>query len=164
MPNSKKCQLNGKQPKFFLLVSFCILVLLKHKSYRKNCRLQRDSNSDRRNWPLDHHHGPINTSLSNYWVEPADHLLPLTISVAYVSSWIRFVSTRTLDTAGVEPEVAEAADSLSPFPVSPFSFVLDSDLCDPDDDEGRSLSSGFGCIRVNGSSATSSLKWGNAFS
>lgn len=35
---------------------------------------------------------------------------------------------------------------------------LDSDLCE-DEDEGRSSSSrGFGCIRVNGNSATRSLK------
>ena len=48
--------------------------------------------------------------------------------------------------------------SFSPLPVSPFSLVLVSDLCDPDEDEGRSLSSGFGCISVNGSSATNSLQ------
>ena len=39
-----------------------IFVLFKHKFYRKNCRYQQDSNSDRRNrrracWPLNHHHG-----------------------------------------------------------------------------------------------------------
>ena len=39
-----------------------IFVLFKHKFYRKNCRLQRDSNSDRQRrwrarWPLNHHHG-----------------------------------------------------------------------------------------------------------
>ena len=40
-----------------------IFVLFKHKFYRKNCRRQQDSNSDRwsrrrARWPLDHHHGP----------------------------------------------------------------------------------------------------------
>ena len=41
-----------------------IFVLFKHKFHRKNCRRQRNSNSDRRRgrwacWPLDHHHrGP----------------------------------------------------------------------------------------------------------
>ena len=39
-----------------------IFVHFKHKFYRKNCRRQQDSNSDRRSsrqarWPLDHHHG-----------------------------------------------------------------------------------------------------------
>ena len=39
-----------------------IFVLFKHKFYRKNCRLQRDSNSDHHRrwqarWPLNHHHG-----------------------------------------------------------------------------------------------------------
>jgi hypothetical protein len=74
----------------------------------------------------------------------------------YVSSWIRLVSTSGL--------VDAAVASFSPFvvvvvapDVSPFSLVLDSDLCDPDDDDGRSDSSGFGCISVNGSSATNSL-------
>ena len=38
--------------------------------YRKNCRLQQDSNLDRQSrrqarWPLDHHHGP--TYLSLFW-------------------------------------------------------------------------------------------------
>ena len=75
-----------------------------------------------------------------------------------MSSWIRLVSTSTLVVACDVDDDEAAADSFSPFPVSPFSLVLDSDLCDPDDDEGRSVSSGFGCISVNGSSATSSLK------
>jgi hypothetical protein len=77
----------------------------------------------------------------------------------YVSSWIRLVSTSGL----VDAAVVDVA-SFSPFvvvvvapDVSPFSLVLDSDLCDPDDDDGRSDSSGFGCISVNGSSATNSL-------
>ena len=74
-----------------------------------------------------------------------------------MSSWIRLVSTRTLVVA-CDVDDAAAADSFSPFPVSPFSLVLDSDLWDPDDDDGRSVSSGFGCISVNGSSATSSLQ------
>ena len=76
----------------------------------------------------------------------------------YVSSWIRLVSTSGLVDAAVD------VASFSPFvvvvvapDVSPFSLVLDSDLCDPDDDDGRSDSSGFGCISVNGSSATNSL-------
>ncbi len=77
----------------------------------------------------------------------------------YVSSWIRLVSTSGL----VDAAVVDVA-SFSPFvvvvvapDVSPFSLVLDSDLCEPDDDDGRSDSSGFGCISVNGSSATNSL-------
>lgn len=41
---------------------------------------------------------------------------------------------------------------------SPFSLALRSvDLWDPEEDEGRSVSSGFGCMSVNGSSATNSL-------
>ena len=44
-----------------------IFVLFKHKFYRKNCRLQLDSNWDRRSirqarWPLDHH-GPDVTKI-----------------------------------------------------------------------------------------------------
>ena len=57
-------------------------VLFKRKFYRKNCRLQRDSNSDCRSarqahWPLDHHHiaGKYNfiipfKSLQNFfWID-----------------------------------------------------------------------------------------------
>ena len=37
-----------------------IFILFKHKFYRKNCRLQWNSNSGHQNrrarWPLDHHH------------------------------------------------------------------------------------------------------------
>ena len=46
------------------LASFCLFsFFLKHKCFGKNCRRQRDSNSDgqsrrRACWPLDHHHGP----------------------------------------------------------------------------------------------------------
>ena len=53
--------LTGPTPASFLF----IFVLFKHTFYRKNCRLQRDSNLDRWNrrqerWPLDHHHhGPL---------------------------------------------------------------------------------------------------------
>ena len=48
---------------------FFFFVLFKHKLYRKNCRLQWDSNSDRRNkrrarWPLDHHHHQKRRNLS----------------------------------------------------------------------------------------------------
>ena len=47
------------RPLFCLFLFFSITIL------QKNCRPQRDSNSDRRNrrwarWPLDHHHGPGN--------------------------------------------------------------------------------------------------------
>ena len=67
----------------------------------------------------------------------------------YVSSWIRFVSTKVSTTLASEPLE----------PDSPFSLVLlDSDLCELDE-EGRSSSKGFGCIRVKGNSATSSLKY-----
>ena len=55
-------------------------------------------------------------------------------------------------TAGLLPPSAVVALS------SPFSFVLASDLWEPDDEDGRS-SSGFGCINVNGNSATNSLKY-----
>ena len=67
---------------------------------------------------------------------------------------MRLVSTRS-STIFCSPEVDEAGC----FPVvSPFSFVmLDSDLCEPEEEDGRSSSSGFGCISVNGSSATRSL-------
>jgi hypothetical protein len=39
---------------------------------------------------------------------------------------MRLVSTSTFDVVAAD----EAAASFSPLPVSPFSFVLDSDLCD----------------------------------
>ena len=47
------------RPLFCLFLFFSITIL------QKNCRPQRDSNSDRRSrrrarWPLDHHHGPWN--------------------------------------------------------------------------------------------------------
>ena len=51
---------NGPTP-----ASFCLfLILFNDKFDRKNCRLLRDSNLDRRSrrrarWPLDHHHGLI---------------------------------------------------------------------------------------------------------
>ena len=50
--------LNGPTPASFCLFSFLSTTIL-----QKNCRPQRDSNSDRRSrrwarWPLDHHHGP----------------------------------------------------------------------------------------------------------
>ena len=69
----------------------------------------------------------------------------------HVSSCMRLVSTMG-STAGLLPPSAVAALS------SPFSFVLASDLWEPDDEDGRS-SSGFGCINVNGNSATNSLKY-----
>jgi hypothetical protein len=65
---------------------------------------------------------------------------------------MRFVSTR-LSTVFSSP------DDVAAFEVgSPFSLVLVSDLCDPEDDDGRSSSNGLGCINVNGNSATSSLQ------
>ena len=53
------------QPRLLLF----IFVLFKHKFNRKNCRRQRDSNLDRwsrrqAHWPLDHPHGPPDSSLS----------------------------------------------------------------------------------------------------
>ena len=79
------------------------------------------------------------------------------LNVTYVSNWIRLVSTSGLVVVVVV--AVDKAASFSPLAVvSPFSFVLVSDLCDPDEEHGRSLSSGFGCISVNGNSATSSLK------
>ena len=81
--------------------------------------------------------------------------------ITYVSSCIKFVSTAGplsgTDAAAAPVKAAAPA-------VSPFSFVeaTDSDLWDPEDEEGRSGSgSGLGCIKVNGSSATSSLKHEN---
>ena len=56
--------LNGPTPASFLfLFSFFSITIL-----QKNCRPQRDSNSDRwsrrrARWPLDHHHGPSEYSL-----------------------------------------------------------------------------------------------------
>ena len=71
----------------------------------------------------------------------------------YVSSCIRLVSI----IASVETADEGAPDEGAGL-FSPFSFVLFSDLCDPEDEDGRSDSSGFGCIRVKGNSATNSLK------
>ena len=47
-----------------------IFVHFIHKLYRRNYRLQRDSNSDRQSrrrahWPLDHPYGPINSLFVN---------------------------------------------------------------------------------------------------
>jgi len=77
---------------------------------------------------------------------------------------IRTNQYQLVSTSGLVVVVVVAVDKAASFSplavddVSPFSFVLVSDLCDPDDEQGRSLSSGFGCINVNGNSATSSLK------
>ena len=55
--------------------SFCFIFVLFNKNFtEKFCRSQRDSNSDRRSrrrarWPLDHHHGPKNTTLCNAFVK-----------------------------------------------------------------------------------------------
>ena len=51
----------GQPRPLFCLFSFFSITIL-----QKNCRPQRDSNSDRRRgrrarWPLDHHHGPISS-------------------------------------------------------------------------------------------------------
>ena len=48
---------NGPTP-----TSFCLFSFFQTQILEKNCRLQRDSNSDHQNrrrarWPLDHHHG-----------------------------------------------------------------------------------------------------------
>ena len=72
------------------------------------------------------------------------------IKLTYGSNWMRFVSTRS-STIFCSPEVCFEVDS-------PFSFMLESDLCDPEEEEGRSSSSGLGCINVKGNSATRSLK------
>ena len=71
----------------------------------------------------------------------------------HVSNCIRFVSTMG---SAVLP-LGCATPALAAFS-SPFSFILASDLWEPDEEDGRS-SSGFGCISVKGSSATSSLKY-----
>ena len=52
---------------------------------QKNCRFQRDSNSDRQNrrrarWPLDHHHGPTQVFICS--VTPTSNI---------VHSWTRVV-------------------------------------------------------------------------
>ena len=49
---------NGPSP-----ASFCLFSFFSNNLQNKNCRLQRDSNSDRQSrrrecWPLDHHHCP----------------------------------------------------------------------------------------------------------
>ena len=55
----------------------------------KNCRFQRDSNSDRQSWsrackPLDHHHGPFY------------HLFTATCSVINVSTWSKNLIIKTV--------------------------------------------------------------------
>ena len=69
-------------------------VLFKRKFYRKNCSLQRDSNSDCRSarqahWPLDHHHiaGEYNfiipfKSLQNFfWIDSSVTRLGRSVNV-----------------------------------------------------------------------------------
>ena len=51
--------------------SFCLFSFFSTTILQKNCRLQRESNSDRRSkrrasWPLDHHHGPIKRNILHY--------------------------------------------------------------------------------------------------
>ena len=55
---------NGQTP-----ASFCLYSFFSNTNYTKNCRLQRDLNSDWRSrrrgrWPLDHHHGPNGGTIS----------------------------------------------------------------------------------------------------
>ena len=76
-------------------------------------------------------------------------------SDTHVSNCIRFVSTMG---SAVLP-LGCATTALAAFS-SPFSFILVSDLWEPEEEDGRS-SSGFGCINVKGSSATSSLQYKN---
>ena len=82
-------------------------VLFKHKFYRKNCRRQWDSNSDRRSrrwarWALDHcHHGPISifsfTWLKRTWklkgknelIRHADHFLTYKSLMSSVANLIK---------------------------------------------------------------------------
>ena len=83
------------------------------------------------------------------------HLKPIKGSlsfcpVTYVSSWIRLVST----IGSIGGLLLASATALFS---SPFSFALVSDLWEPDEEDGRS-SSGLGCIKVNGNSATNSLQ------
>ena len=53
--NTKSFFLKMGQPRhLFCLFSFFSNTILN----KKNCRLQRDSNTDRQSRPLDHHHGP----------------------------------------------------------------------------------------------------------
>ena len=49
---------------------FCLFSFFSTNNLQKNCRLQRDSNSDRwsrrrAHWPLDHHHGTCSSYF--YW-------------------------------------------------------------------------------------------------
>ena len=93
-----------------------------------------------------------------------------TQSLTYVSNWMRLVSTSGSVTAGAaaddavgaaaeDEDAAAVVERLASAPTaSPFSLPLISDLCEPELELGRSESSGFGCINVKGSSATSSLK------
>ena len=77
---NKTCNIRGAlKPSYFLTIVYFgflslpnpglfLFIFFKQKSYRKNSRIQRDSNSDRRSrrwacWPLDHHHGPSNCLL-----------------------------------------------------------------------------------------------------
>lgn len=57
------------------------------------------------------------------------------------------------------PDAVEEADAAA-FPPAAVVPATDSDLCEPEDELGRSknCSSGLGCISVKGSSATNSLK------
>ena len=57
--------------------------------YRKNCRLQQDSNLDRQSrrqarWPLDHHHGPAYLSL--FWSFQQFRLNKLSLKMLMVAS------------------------------------------------------------------------------
>ena len=57
MPTTNLLKLGQPRPLFVYFRSF------QQQFYRKNCRLQRESNSDRwsrrrARWPLDHHHSP----------------------------------------------------------------------------------------------------------
>ena len=54
---------------------FRLFLFFKHKFYRKICRRQQDSNSDRRSrrqarWPLDHHHDPRNINSLTLLLSP----------------------------------------------------------------------------------------------
>ena len=83
------------------------------------------------------------------------YLMASYVRQTHVSNWMRLVSMSTSPSPFSLPLTA-TAPSAKPVDCG----TSDSDLCDPEEELGRSkyCSSGFGCIRVKGSSATSSLK------
>ena len=101
---------NGQTP-----ASFCLYSFFSNTNYTKNCRLQRDLNSDWRSrrrgrWPLDHHPGPnggtislfpriarSHASMLLYWKRNRVNEKYLLI-LSYVKNWHFFVYFRSFQT------------------------------------------------------------------